>query len=129
MIQANEIRVGCIFEIDGEVRKFNISDFEYSNYQIAKPIELSPDILLKCGAEKQNIGYTIDIGYFKPEFKCLYIDIQQGIMGVRYGNKDKPRHEDELIVIHNKDVHGELYLHKIQNTYYLFTGQELNIKL
>ncbi len=97
------------------------------------PIPLSSDILLKCGFEKmphftigdimiKDIGRNrhLSIGSVGTPNEMLFLCEQ---------DKDNPENTKSVIVIHNFDYDGYLYLHKLQNLIYSLTGKELTVNL
>lgn len=123
MIQANEAIVGRIFDrkhgkgrtqttltenmiglIFSSDKGLALNDFE--------PIPLTPEILEKCGFEKQDDG---DGGYYRELLS------ENGILFVE---GDKKGYTDVFI-----DCWEQIrvrYLHQLQNLYYSLTGTELN---
>lgn len=83
------------------------------------PIELTEEILLKIGFEKDGNNYSlvcgdIEVGYYIDKFKqVLYINV----------SREKRFYKNEL---RSYDVK---YLHQLQNTYYCLTNNELEIEL
>lgn len=119
MIQANEIRIGNIFQYfigeDGcewEETKIDWQDIKWAvekneNFnQVHKAIPLSLEWLERCGIENRKVN--LDDGY--------YI-----ITGVDYSYLQQKRVGEMLIV-------SCQYLHQLQNLYYALTGTELTIK-
>lgn len=83
------------------------------------PIELTEEVLLKIGFEKDGNSYSlicgdIEVGYYIDTFKqVLYINV----------SREKRFYKNEL---RSYDVK---YLHQLQNTYHILTGKELEVKL
>lgn len=83
------------------------------------PIELTEEVLLKIGFEKDGNNYSlvcgdIEVGYYIDNFKqVLYINV----------SREKRFYKNEL---RSYDVK---YLHQLQNTYHTLTGKELEVKL
>ena len=110
------------------VSHYTIEKLRKNNNRVhVKPIGPTEQILKELGFFKSALTWSKDISKFKSQYKMLVVDIN-GIMAIREGQKDKPRANDDLIVVHNSDIDGKLYLHKIQNFYYLLTGFELDFK-
>lgn len=108
-MNANELRIGNWVIFEKEIYRFSIYDFENSNYQIVHPIPLTPEILEKCGFEKQMMWtYSISIG---GDMNLVYY---LGEKGWSIGNKQY------------SDFSNLKHLHQLQNLYYALTGQELN---
>lgn len=70
-----------------------------------KPIELTEEILLKCGF-----------------VKCSYIDNHYNVLGMVIWNCNE-------MFICNKNGVQLKYLHQLQNLYYCLVGKELEINL
>lgn len=88
-------------------------DFMYSRFnqynQFIKPIELTEEILLKCG-------------FVKDEFDNWENETRLGLY--------KPEEFDGYLSIWGDSTVGECnYLHQLQNLYFALTGQELEINL
>jgi len=136
MILANELRLGNWVEEEvlGRVRivailsdtvavvgkgmKMDraIEDREFSlNLSNIKPVPLTPEILEKCGFEKQEDG---DGGYYR--------ELLSG-NGFLFVEGDKKGYTDVFI-----DLSEHLrvrYVHQLQNLYFALTGEELTINL
>jgi len=146
MIQATGLRIGDAFEyntsegwetniIDVEDIAMCIKDNAYFN-EAYRPIPLTEEILLKCGFEKKGSKiidfYNKSISW-NSTFKEISISIQQGNQYVylREQNDELPndRLADSIVCIFNGDIHGKLYIHKIQNIIHSLTNTELEINL
>lgn len=122
----NELRIGNYISIGGnkmveivEVGSFTIRylDDTYNDnfraflgYDYLKPIELTEEILLKCG-----FFYDSDVDTFKISNYPMQLDSYgfYGYMFIMFG--------EGLCLIK--------YLHQLQNIYFALTGKELKIKL
>lgn len=100
-------------------------DDEEQTDERIKPIIPTEDLLLKFNFEKEPVSLSIDISDFEPEYKKLIIDVNNEMIAIRCGEKEKSRHKDELIVIFNGDVRKDFSIHLIQNIYNSLTGKEL----
>lgn len=145
MIKARELRIGNKFlytknDIIGEVSTITY-DLKYGyliNGQIPEshinPITLSPEILEKCGFEKHTgrliETYTKSISWSGTDYKVISVTIEPGnkYIYIRHGELKNDRSEDDIITVFNGDVNGKLYFHKLQNLYFLLTGEELIFK-
>ena len=84
-----------------------------------EPIELTEELLVKIGFEKDGNNYSlvcgdIEVGYYVDKFKqALHIKVP----------REKRFYKNEL---RSYDVK---YLHQLQNTYYCLTNKELEIEL
>lgn len=95
-------------------------------YEDLSGIPLSEEILLKCGFIKTP-HFTVmgtlnfDLGRNRSlSIGC--VSTPNEMLFLREGD-GKP--DDDLIVLHNFDYDGKLYLHKLQNIVSIF-GQEIN---
>lgn len=107
MIQANELRIGnwvysLILEENAQITSINSSIKDLLN-----PIELTEEILLKCGFKHKGGGFYI---HCKSLIELCNVS-------------------DKFFVVGFKDVSlGNIYyLHQLQNLYFALTGQELEI--
>lgn len=88
----------------------------------AEPVELTPELLLKCGFESERYSFN----------NCVYKQIDN-YGTYLLGNKDgviitKP-FADCGDVFPNFDMGIEIkFLHHLQNVYYTLSGQELEVK-
>ena len=133
MIQSNELRYGNKLLFLGNIETFEFIDqiredgvfwiqtkeqkIAYKNFQF-KPVELTEDILLKCGFQNNEPNYfwiTIK-GYENDE---TYIYINKISSGIGIFQNDKENYLDIEIK----------YLHQLQNLYFALTNQELTINL
>lgn len=116
MIQANELRIGNYVIAKGEIEKvddvllFGINlhhdcwEFEYKDI---KPIELTEEILLKCGFSN----------FSKPQYRWLLGDFKLDI-------------DDFAICFMGNWLDIKIcYLHQLQNLYFALTNTELKINL
>jgi len=117
-IKVNELRVGNWVIMDGENDQFSIDDFHYKNYEIAKPIPLTRQILesdtVKPFADMFGVA-ILDTGY------CIL-----------WHNYFQPYINGNKVYSYMKDSFGELsikYVHELQNLYVALTGKELEVKL
>ncbi len=90
------------------------------------PIPVTYEILKTIKhAEKQVLGWTLSISGMILQYKAISVDTN-GMMYIREGSALNDRAEDSLVCVHNADIHGPLYLHKLQNLYNLLSnGEEL----
>ena len=88
-------------------------------------IELSPEILEKCGFEKEQMAYSINIDKFgggkKLSFSGDYLYI--------IDSEKRETIPTDIITIWNKDLMKEFYLHQLQNLIFSLTGEELIVNL
>lgn len=126
MIKANELRIGNWVDFSGKYfqvhtlsrKRLQISGvgiggevFEYTNIN---PIPLTPEILVKCGFEKDRNGWQkIDSQFSLTEnlFPC-WLDRMLWPGGIP-----------------NFDNVSLNCVHQLQNLYYCLCGEELNIQL
>lgn len=116
MVKANEIRIGNWIEFDNRffeihtisevfptlnTAEFGIGVVDWNNI---KPIELTEEILFKCGFKEDDLFYHKD-------------DI---IISNFY---------EDFLTLDGYDCSKIRYLHQLQNLYFALTNQELNIEL
>jgi hypothetical protein len=101
--QIHELTASCILDISSNGVN---SSFIY------QPIQLTEELLLKCGFEK-NFEWTCSI-YIKGNYKLVYY---VGEKGWSIGFKNY------------SDYSNLNYLHQLQNLYWCLVGGELNISL
>lgn len=123
MIQANELRIGNwvkyknkYYQIYDGIRSLSIDDLDsekldshLKNIKLSdlEPIELTEEILLKCGFLKHK-----DIGY-----RCLFKDFKFDL-------------DDFTICFIDSWLDIEIkHLHQLQNIYYALCNEELNVQL
>lgn len=130
MIQAKELRIrnwiaipesgiqAVVKTIDEKRFAIHIDNIDLSpgenvfEYSSAEPIQLTPEILKKCGFEK-----TDDV-FHLLKIKGMGV-IQWGDDGsIGVGDSD-----DKFLFASNKNVCK--YLHQLQNLYFALTGEEL----
>lgn len=109
-IQPNELRLGNWLSYKGDYYQVEIleSNMVIDEFEGIEPIPLSPEILERCGFEKDDDDYLLKI----DDRSCLHINF----------NKERYLIEsyDGLIKIKNIN-----YLHQLQNLYHSLVGQEL----
>jgi hypothetical protein len=109
-VKVEQLRVNCLGIANSDV---------LVDYNEIEPIELTEEVLLKVGFEKDGNSYRlicdgIRIGYYTDKFKQV-LDINV--------SREKKFYKNEL---RSYDVK---YLHQLQNEYYLLTNKELKIEL
>lgn len=121
MIQPNELRIGnyvkhvplntgIFVKIDSEEISYCESYPEEFNDNF-KPIELTEEILLKCGFEKLEHLYKL---HLLNSLNLIYNSEHNGWY---------------LDIYHNTSKIELRYLHELQNLYFALTGKELEINL
>ena len=119
MIKANELRVGnCVDYFGDKVKILSIcsiedivcldipfEEFEHTQASIENiiPIQLTEEILLKCGFNWIGLGGMVKDNYFIRHEGCLTMCMKSGVL---------------LTTVH-----------QLQNLYFALTKQELEIKL
>lgn len=124
-MEAKDLRIGNWVLENGSFHQIEINDFY--NPQLFKPIELTEEILLKCGFSfdrKKNYFYISfnDISQFIEIYECAD---DSGNLFVAYLTNDDIETENSnpifLLYINN--------LHQLQNLYFALTNEELEINL
>ena len=113
-MDAQELRIGNLVEIDGSVLELNRKRFEYAVCKDCclgiKPIPLTEEWFLKFGFQFDTIDWQF------PKNSVYFIGWYAGKW--RLGT-----HSDGVL----KETYFE-YVHQLQNLYFALTGEELNIK-
>lgn len=124
MIQANELRIGnyIVFNEDDAISKVigihtdidgvdvQLNDEEtYIELRQFSGIELTEEILLKCGFKKKSYLYNL---------KNYHIDLTNGFFFI--GNDHASSGNVDAFIKH---------LHQLQNLYFALTGKELEVKI
>lgn len=92
-------------------------------------VKATEELLVQYGGHQEPTWLkhsSFDISKFEGELKLLTIDLGVGMINIRHGEVNKARHLDDITTIHNTDIDGPIYMHKIQNLYFeLSNGKEL----
>jgi hypothetical protein len=132
-MKTNELRLGNLVMYNNQIVKttglhygmFECGSPNNNNWMCTgrisevQPIELTEEVLLKIGFEKDRNNYNlvcgdIEVGYYIDKFKqVLYINV----------SREKRFYKNEL---RSYDVK---YLHQLQSAYYLLTNEELEVNL
>lgn len=137
MIQ--ELRLNNLLDVDGNYwRVIQISNDElyfkenedYNHILNAKPIELTEEILLKCGFCDK--GYE-EINKYEENLNifCFGEDDKYKVKFHREWYGSKKEKEDIYICFYQSDDYITIikYLHQLQNLYFVLNNQELTINL
>lgn len=126
MINPNELRIGD-FVIDRYNDCICIDEYwmevfmAIRDYESLQPIPLTPEILEKCGFDKQEHGS----GNFKAVSQCKQIESSYERTSIDHWNG-----KTFLTDIDGGTVGEELKsLHQLQNLYFALTGEELKVNL
>lgn len=125
MIDVKDVRVGnWVIKITGrdlnaksffEYKPIALDEYYYTFAKVCFPIKLSPGVLDKC-------GFTRESGEW---FKSLTSD--------KIADKGpflKYKHENRCWYLNDIEIPAQpIYLHQLQNLFYLLTKQELEIQL
>lgn len=127
MIDAKDLKIGnWIFDAECEPHYFQVEEIrKYVGTQLwafyrkgsikakeVMPIELTPELLIKCGFKKTADGYRLDLE------DCYLIGDDEEVWQAR-----------EFADIEYTFTVGKKYLHQLQNLYYEICGKELEISL
>lgn len=130
MIDAKSLRIGNYYEVDGAI--FKVSKIDKGGFQgelIKKangmhtnggrqqPIELTPELLIKCGFEKSK---------FNSGWQWTKI-IRSGFEIIAFGFDQSA--DNELFFWTQIKVVPLKHLHELQNLYWLIMNKELEINL
>lgn len=136
-MKANELRIGNYVNIEGDVVKvkeiyeksIHYANGEYESYateDFIQPIELTEEVLLKIGFEdrKGYFNYSKVFGDENNYCDSIYIYYCAPLKHFKFTH-DKVKEMD----LQTMDLYNIQYLHQLQNSYFLLTGQELEIEL
>lgn len=151
MIQPNEVRIGNYFRVNGVfTRLLGVSAMHEASFRflfddknfhvkretdgdIIEPIQLTPDILSKCGFEERLINGIIPHWFilcapqrYRKQFELFfrfgsYTSTPPNVcdeQGWSPYNDSGDRHSFDI-----------KYLHQLQNLYFALTGEDLDVKL
>lgn len=120
MIKTTELRLGnLIYDSDYKsnitVKAIQGNPLLYEHWH---PIELTPEILEKCGfVEKENRNSDGD----EISWQQLHLQGGRNFFTYYWGKLDI--HDGDIDLSHIK------YLHQLQNLFFYVTGEELNVQL
>ena len=97
------------------IHAMNETEFGQNGFE---GIELTPEILEKCGFVKQNNGWNKNkkSEYDENHFGLFDYNFCSGELDLKYN-------------VGNGPIPSIKYLHQLQNLYFALTGQELEVKL
>lgn len=140
MIKPKDLRVGNHYEYNsGEMWVLNIIDADDILYCHENNEDFNAEYrpILVTGetmgtikqAIKEPFDWAIEIKGLQRQYKSMKISVNIGLIFISSGDINNARKNDELVCVHNADIHGPLYLHKLQNLYNLLSnGEELEFK-
>lgn len=127
MIQVNELRHNSYYLLNGKVEKYNILSYGQWDLKCYKPIPITPEILEKCGFNKE-LGWgenyfikNIPIGLTKDDAGNYFLCARQPQFDM-YGDCEDDYRAEPLPTKINS-------LHQLQNLYFALTGEELQVAL
>ncbi len=126
MIKANEVRVGNWVRNYSSDKSWFIDDIVTGHwdpfselYSRAEGIPLTPEILEKCGFEKNRSDeYVYSM---QPDFHLSISFYKTGIFPMLIKDSEFSNGEAQAIGLQKIN-----YLHQLQNLYFALTGEELN---
>jgi hypothetical protein len=147
-IKAGELRIGNFIyqkfdyndegKLDSTKEFYKVPNASFSRYEneiIYSPIPLTPELLEKCGFEK-DAEYKLE-----PVASCFTLDFTSSIKGANTHdftalvvNQDTKENKKGSVSV-SYTVNGLWasndiqYLHQLQNLYFALTGEELPINL
>lgn len=140
MVNTKEIRKGNLLFLRNKIIKvdgfdnhtiYHNNGFDVLSDDTFKPISVTEEILLKSEFEK--IGhFTVSNSIIKSigrnrQISVSAVDTANVMVWLCEMNGDDSRKIDDLICLHNYDYDGDLYLHKLQNLYYLLANKDLDV--
>ncbi len=121
-IKAGELRVGNwvktmdgINQIDG-IGEYVLIDKYAESFDSLSGVELSEQVLLKCGFEKTKSGY-----YNNGKGNNLFVDFENKYLRMGVGTSGL----DCMFYIVSVNIK---HLHQLQNLYFALTGKEIEFK-
>lgn len=145
MIEAKELRIGNWFypneennspwqiqiiyhdKVGFDKEFTDNSDGWAKSIEDIQPIPLTPDVLIRCGFEKDGFGaYNISITNTLQASTAI-LSFASDYLYLRHKNNGNP-YDDSICTLWNKDLMKEFYLHQLMNLYYFLTGKELDYK-
>lgn len=109
-VKVEQLRVNCLGIANSDV---------LVDYNEIEPIELTKEVLLKVGFEKNGNVYILICGGIKISY---YTDKVKQSLDINV-SREKRFYKNEL---RSYDIE---YLHQLQNAYYLLVNKELKIEL
>lgn len=117
IVESNDLDLCDIAYINNDLNDPNKYTGRYPIDSIS-PIYLTEEILLKCGFKNKEDTYIKDLG--KEIISVYYYPDNQWHVCIDY----------PLLSTQNSTIkHGLLYLHQLQNLYFVLVGKELEVKL
>ena len=132
-MDARELRIGnYVYDDINNIVEIDHQDIGEEVYIFYKPIELTEEILLKCGFKKENLKpsnehseyFSIWIEDYKYSFSFAYF---RNNWGFYHSYTDASEEEDNNRF--DAISFGIKYLHQLQNLYFALTNEELNVQL
>lgn len=126
-MKASDLRIGNYVIDNGDISKvtpYLISELYESDRFWVKPIELTEDLLVKCGFMFEHNYFKkgeLDVNYclkYYPHLVGYYFYIE-------YNNGPNEKDIAQYYPISSTYK----YLHQLQNLYFALTGEELNVNL
>lgn len=119
-MKVEELRIGNYYKwyADGKYYYFQVDNAFFMDINVinnSEPIELTEEILLKCGFELKGIIFRINNG-FSNQFDINY-SLSRDMF---YYDSSKYGIYTEVEI---------KYLHQLQNLYFALTNEELNVQL
>lgn len=135
-MEANELRIGnkiwrpCCYDEVVEVRGNGVIGLDslrgLISYGEIEPIPVTEELLLKMGFKEKRDGYL----HYRDNYDELSINFDLGYVFIEYANLCfNPEDVTETNYGSSLEFPNTLYLHTLQNVWYLLTGKELEIEL
>ena len=128
------LRLGNLIQ-DGKGKPFKIEELTKEGIKAysgmitqlpLNPILLTEKWLQDFGFQAQPLSFDKCISEF-PNTERKALVVTEDYVAIRNGKKHKPSGYDELIVVRNSDMKGKMYVHELQNLYFVLTGKELTL--
>ena len=104
------------------------SGYAIDNWEF-KPVIITEDIMNRC-PDFRRVGtmyYSVEISYFKTGFRNL--TLSQDYLTIDEWDGEEELHKRDLVVLWNRDIMKEFYLHELQRIYKAITRKELKFNL
>lgn len=136
-MKTNELRIGNYVNIEGDVVKvkeiyeksIHYANGEYESYateDFIQPIELTEEVLLKIGFKKNKYDW---LKYFPDRENEISILMTENYTIIEYVNLFHcPEDVTEVNYGSTLEFPRRIYLHQLQNAYYLLTNEELEVE-
>ena len=137
-MEVKDLRIGNYVNIEGDVvrvkeiyeKSIHYANGEYESYateDFIQPIELTEELLLKIGFKKNKYDWW---KYFPDRENEISILMTEFYTTIEYANLFHcPEDVTEVNYGSTLEFPRRIYIHQLQNAYFLLTNQELEVEL